>query len=392
MLERILRIALPFSFLAMAIYAIALCVYEPRHNWDVIGYIAAAKSLEQADVEAVHEFTYAELRNVLPASTYESLVHGRDAATLQYEYAISTDVSAFKEQLPFYQIRPIYVGAVYLLYKSGLDIEFATRLISGVAVAAGLLVLYLLARAFLPTPLAYALLPLALLFRVMLLAVLSTPDGLAFCAVMLSAYLYLRAQHNALLIVLPLMLGVRTDLILFTMPLLIAMLFLNKPLRRNIIFSIGSSAAIYAFIVTYWKNPGWTTFFYCSTVQRCTHPISSPPTLKLYNYIHTLADGVNGLRFDPACFLYAACITASLYLIWKRDRATSFIRTFTDRPTVVLTVCVAYTALRFLVLPEEWERFFPAQYLLSAFSLFWLISNSSAFPRADSSQHSHKEY
>ena len=126
----------------------------------MIGYIAAAKSFEERDIESLHSFTYSQLRLSVQSETYDNLVEG------DFRHTISTDSSAFKELLPFYQIRP-GTGLVYLLYKTGVNIGFATHIVSGVAVVVSIAILYLMSISFLAKPWIYSLPPLAIIFGIL---------------------------------------------------------------------------------------------------------------------------------------------------------------------------------------------------------------------------------
>lgn len=377
-MELVKRLSAPLLFLLLASYALFLSAYKPFHNWDVIGYIAAAESYEQKDIESLHAFTYGELRSTLPAAEYEDLAQekglgqGRGTA---YRHVISTDSSAFKEQLPFYQIRPAYTGLIYLLHKAGVDIEFATHLISGIAVATALALLYLLSAPFLARPFIYLLPPLGILFGILDLARFSTPDGLALLAVMFAAYLYLKGLKGLLLAVLPALLCIRTDLILFTLPLLFFLLVFGTSNRWKVALSAAASLVVYFVIANYSGNPGWSTFFYCSTVQRCTHPISMPPTLTARNYFDALSAGTKELVSDTSFIFYLAMVTALFWLIRSRAKVTSWAIALSSPPAVLAVVSLAYVAGRFLILPAEWNRFFTVPYLVTAFSLFAMTTD-----------------
>ena len=280
-------IAILFS---LAASSLALSVYKPYHNWDMIAYIAAAKSFEEGDLESLHSFTYDQLRHSVTDAEYEEMTTGSD-----YKHAINTDSSALNEQLPFYKIRPVYTGFIYLLYKTGVNIGFATHIISGVAIVVAVAILYLISISFLARPLIFAVPLLAIIFGILDLARLSTPDGLGFLACILSVYFYLKKYNTLLLIVLPIMIGIRTDLILFTAPLLFFVFVFEKSYRFEVVLSIFISVAIYIGIITYFKNPGWSTTFYFSLVKLLTHPISIPPTLTAQNYFYALFYGNSNL-------------------------------------------------------------------------------------------------
>jgi hypothetical protein len=68
--------------------------------------------------------------------------------------------------MPFYQIRPLYTGSIYLLYKLGIDIGFATHIVSGIAVAMALVLLYIMSFSILGHPFSYAVPFFTLIFGV----------------------------------------------------------------------------------------------------------------------------------------------------------------------------------------------------------------------------------
>ena len=107
--SRLATLAAPLLYLFVALYALSLCVSRPIHNWDMIGYIAAAKSFETRDPATLHAFTYDSLRRAVTPDEYQALTTGPFRAAV----AASPDVLA--EQIPFYRIRPLYNGLVYTL-------------------------------------------------------------------------------------------------------------------------------------------------------------------------------------------------------------------------------------------------------------------------------------
>lgn len=380
------RIALCVVYAAIAVYAVFLSAERAYHNWDVVGYIASAKSMESPDIAIVHAFTFDELRRVLPAPLYEDITREKNLGTgmgAVYRHAVSSDPAVLKEQLPYYQIRPVYVALVYVFYKAGVDIEMATHLVSGIAVAAGLLLLGLLASSFLSWPFALVIAALALGFDVMDLARFSTPDGLAFFVIVLMAYLFAKSRYILLCVVAPLAVGVRTDLIVFVLPLSAAMFFFDRSSRIRTIVSALASAAIYIGVVRYYGNPGWSTFFYCATYERCVHPISDPPHLTLQMYLAVLANGTKLLLADPLFVAYVVIVVGTAWLAVAKAKRTSALTALASPPCVLAMVCLADIACRFLALPSQWERFYTAPYIVSAFAWFWLINDRFDSMRGD---------
>lgn len=362
------RLLAPLLFFFVAACALYLSIYEPFLNWDMIGYIAAAKSFEERDLESLHSFTYDQLRDSVPDAVYQDLTQAGG------RHVRSTDPYAFKEIMPFYQIRPVYTGLIYLFYKTGINIVFATHMISGIAVVVAVAFLYLMSVSFLVKPLIYAVPPLALIFNVLDLAKYSTPDALAFLAVILSAYLYLKKRIALLLILLPIMLGIRTDLILFTIPLLLFFVF-ERSTRWKAALLIFISVAIYISIGAYWENPGWSTIFYITLVPGVASPISMIPTLTASVYFYALFTGTRRLVFNESFILYILVAASSLYVIKNHAKTTSVVIAFKSSSAVLAVVCLVFVVSHFLAFPVAWDRFFSAPYLIGAFSLLVMMTD-----------------
>ena len=338
----------------------------------MIGYIAAAKSFEESNIESIHSFTYNELRNSVSSNEFTELVDGN------YRQTMYTDPSAFKEQLPFYKIRPVYSGLVFLLYKAGVNTIFATHIISGVAVAIAIAILYFMADSFLAKPFIYVLPLLAIIFGIFDLARFSTPDGLAFLFVILSAYLYLVKRFTPLLILLPFMIGVRTDLILYTTPLLIYILAIDGNNRWKVLLSLLASAVIYIGIGRHYENTGWSTVFSFSLINRITHPISMPSSLTLDQYLFALTNGVKSLTGNKAALLNIFIATYSIYRLTNISKTVSAHTAFKSTPAVLTIVCSCFMVSHFLAFPVLWDRFFSGPWMVCAFSLLLIMTNNSA--------------
>jgi hypothetical protein len=273
--------------------------------------------------------------------------------------------------LPFYQIRPFYTGTIYFLYKLGVDIAFATHIISGISVAIALFLIYLLSIKFLKNLFAYAIPFLVLAFGIPDLAKVSTPDGMAFFAVVLISYLYLKRRFLILISILPILLCIRTDLILFTIPLLCFILLQSKKLRNKTVISIACSVCLYIAIGAYWSNSGWATIFYFTLVEISTHPISVPSSLTTHHYVAVLIRGINTLINNHKFLLYVSVFICSFAIILKRSKQKSLLFVLNYPPAILSIVCFIFIISHFILFPVAWDRFFLGTYLVGFFS--WLI-------------------
>ncbi|HEX6833146.1 MAG TPA: hypothetical protein VF132_06390 [Rudaea sp.] len=372
------RIVVACLYLALAAYAIVLSIREPYHNWDALGYVAAAKALETDDIGAVHTFTFDELRRALPADVYEDMAREKHLGTgpgAAYRRAVSSDVSIFAEQLQYYQIRVLYVALVYVFYKLGVDIEFATHFVSGLAVAASLILLWRLSARRLRRPFNYCLPLLAALCGILQLARLSTPDGLALFVLVIVAYALAEARLAMLCAASLAAVLVRTDLVLFTLPLLALLAILHKDSRWLLLSAMAGSVAIYAAVNAHYHHAAWSTIVYFATIARWQRPISDPPPLSLQQYVEVLGAGTAGLLTDPMFLAYLAATAVSIALLWIAARSQSWRCVLRQPQALLVAACLSDALVSFLALPALWDRLFVRLYVVSAFALLWLFSD-----------------
>ena len=363
--SRLATLAAPLLYLFVALYALSLCLSRPIHNWDMIGYIAAAKSFETSDPAALHAFTYDSLRRAVTPDEYQALTTGPFRAAV----AASPDVLA--EQIPFYRIRPLYNGLVYGLYRAGVDIGFATHLLAGLGVALALLLLFPAATSLLARPFLFALPPLAMIFGAFEVARLSTPDGLAYLAFVLAALLVVRRRFRGLYVLAPLCLGLRTDLILFTLPLLLLIAARERAQRRAALVAAVASVAAYVAIAVIWKAPGWATLLRFTFVSSDTHPLTAGGGVTAGQYAVILKEGLKSLLYKKPFLLYLLAAGYSLWLMLAGGGLRNALRS----PSATLALAaMAFVAAHFLLFPVAWIRFFAAPQLVGALALLGLVS------------------
>lgn len=131
-----------------------------------------------------------------------------------------------------------------MLYKAGVPVVLAIRLVSGACAFLAMMLLYKIARERISTRLAFALPPLVMVLGAREIARMPTPDAMAFLAIVTCAWLLVR-RHPALLAVLPLLVGVRSDLILFGLLCLVYLAIWNKLPRGWIMVSGVASVVLW---------------------------------------------------------------------------------------------------------------------------------------------------
>jgi len=355
-------------FLILGILAVVISVTRPMHNWDMVVYAAAAKSFEEDDINRIHSFVYSRLRQSVPDDEYRALAapEGSDPDSV-YRNIIRSDPEAMAEQLPLFQIRPLYTGIIYIMYKLGVNIYLATHLISGLAVLAGITLLYFISRSTLPTYMTYLVPFGAAAAGVLSLAKYSTPDGLAFFAVLISVYLMIRRKIAFLLVILPLITAVRTDLIIYILPLCMILLAGGWQSKAGICASGLVSIAAYILINTWYSNPGWSTTFHSEFMEVSAYPLSSDTTVSFSDYLRILSREAGNLLLHKKFLLYLPVSAASLICIFRRTGRNALVGLL---PAAALA-SILYVAIHFLVFPDAHERFFAAQYIIGGIAFLY---------------------
>jgi hypothetical protein len=247
-------------YVVCSVVLFAFSFYRPYHNWDMIIYAACARSFEVHDKEELHASTYHELEQSVPAATYRALTSGN------YRQTVSEDANAFAQQLPFYQIRVLYNALVYALATIGVNVFAATHLVSALSAIAGLWIVLLTFRPYTRAYLLFLLPPFAVAFGLLDVAKYSTPDGLAFLAVCSMAYCLVR-RHPGMLVLLPLSVLVRTDLILLALIVTSYLIFVARQWRLAAIASVALAVAGYILVNVGYGHYGLSVAYYMTFIE-----------------------------------------------------------------------------------------------------------------------------
>lgn len=173
-------------YLCSAVYlcfaAVTLCraVDRPFYNWDILPYHGVAIGYFESDPAAVHAQTLEAFRKGVRPTLHKSLLEPHKPGS--YRNTVAADPEAFRQQLPFYAVKPLYAGLMAALHGLGISLVDASVWISITGFAFLLVVLWYwippgvdpgLWRLAIPAFFSIAAYPIANL------AFLSTPDALS---------------------------------------------------------------------------------------------------------------------------------------------------------------------------------------------------------------------
>jgi len=278
--------------------AIAVLAAGPKHNWDMIPYIACADRLADgpADAAALQADAYAAVRAAVPPATYRELTDPIGWANT-YRQTVAADPDAFAETLPVYCYKLAYVAAIAGLSALGVAPPSAAFLVSAAAAAAAALLLGLwLGRRI--GAIGPAVLIVAVLGGLYQTARYATPDAMLALFVIggLIAYTEGRVKGGAAILTAALL--VRLDAIVYLGVYLaiagLGVLRRKRTLqaRATALLPLAGFAAlglgVYAAIGAWIQPPGYRAVFVHSFIANIPMLASADPPLAFATYLEVL--------------------------------------------------------------------------------------------------------
>ena len=326
----------------------ALGVLLPAYNFDLIGYVAVAASYEITDAAKLHDEVYSAVKRRAPAAQYAKLT------APGFWKEVEQNPRYLAQQVPLYNVKPLYTWLVYLVHKLGADWVRATVIVSSAAALFfGLLLLF-----WFDSPPPYYYLLAALLLAAVYLpgaARLSTPDSLSALMRLAGAWLLVRGRVAAACAVFAASVLARPDNIIFDL-LLFAYLGLMRRLSwRSLAAFTLATLAIYAIGG---RSPyGWPTLMVNTFVNPIANPADQAIQFSVRDYLLILRWEAIAQLYHQAPAFFALC--AAFVLLRRADDIYAHL-------TVVAALSVA---AHFVLFPAMNTRFFLFQYAIIGLSL-----------------------
>ena len=168
---------------------------KPEYNWDTIPYMASTLKIDNSNSKQIHKQVYNIVRTELTEEDFKRLTSGNE-----YRKQMEINTVAFMEQIPFYNIKFVYVYLIYFFYIIGFSLSFSTVLPSIISIfLIGLLLLFTLNYVFRIEYAALLSIFIILLTPMRHLARYSTPDALSSLALLLVVIAFIKNKYLLLL-------------------------------------------------------------------------------------------------------------------------------------------------------------------------------------------------
>lgn len=318
-----------------------MAAMKPALNWDLIGYIAAAKYSEGLKGEDLLLSTYSEVKENTSGAVFKELTENTPYRAIVYHNA-----NSLQQQMPFYTIRIAYIETMKWMHKLfNIPLIMTTYFISSFFAALFTLLLFYMFR--LNSKWAIMFFPLVLLLSgVREIAGLSTPDAMASFFVILSL---LALSSNSLLIVplLTIIPFIRTDFIIFVT--LVSACLLIKKQNYKAITSLFLSCSAYFYINNVSGNYGYLKTLYFTLVHNDPFPMSLITPTSISPFLDAYLDGFASFFGHKHFLIYLA-----YFIFWFKVIRPKKIQKLNEQVFIVL----GFVTLHMVLFPAYYQRFF----------------------------------
>ncbi|WP_294243476.1 hypothetical protein [uncultured Chryseobacterium sp.] len=293
-----MKINWKISFLLTVIFLFLLSCWNYRNrvfDWDMPGYIGCLYSLKfPQQPDKVRILTYRDIRKEAPEIQYQDILGLQPADKARQAFANNT--KAFREQLPYYQIKIGYTSAVLILYELGFTSPQSVLLLSSISYfVSGILFFFLMKIIFPKNAVLAAFLTAAVLLLppMIHMARIPTPDMFLFQFMLLFMLGLLKKVNQwAIFAILIMIVFARPDYILFALTYLavrIGLHYFNNGKLNGYFFLQGLVLVLfYMAIIRLCHYPGWKSLFYDSFIYRRPVISAQSPDFSFHDYLDIL--------------------------------------------------------------------------------------------------------
>lgn len=366
-----------FFYLFFGLFlTLLITVKFPKHNWDLVPYVAAAIGKSESNYSEIHILAYKDVKSNVDEDSYSALIKG------EFREVVASSDESLRQLLPLYQIK---FGYIYLIEKLHGVARSYTNAAHFITIFFSLLSVPLVFILLMMIKAPSFTLPIVLLGTGSItLGRYATPDAAGLFFGLLAYIFFLKRIKSLLGIAIAISMTFRPDMIV------LALAFYIVSFKENYIKSffkiMGPPIICWFFIKYFYSSYGHIDFFNISLIKGTPYPELMIISTDIYDYLKAYLKGVGFMMISPYSIIYLLA-----FLILGRFKKLN-IKGFSSYATTIwkmLWVTTIYFILRFMLYPNYDERFFAICVVVYTIILISIIYN---YERINNSEDSNKNY
>jgi hypothetical protein len=340
--------------LIIAVATVNLWRSPPFYNWDVLPYVAIARSYGAASAADAHRDAYALVQAAVSPKIYRGLVMDDPP----YRATLARDPALFAQVLPFYRVKPLFPFLLHLGERAGIDPVRGGVWLSRLAYLGIAVLLWWWCAPRLPAAVTALCVPILLTSGFVLrLPCWFSPDALSTLAMLAATILIVADRTRAGWLTMAFAVAVRPDNVIFLALLGLWSLWHRPQDRVSVVMAMGAGLVVQLVESRAAAGYGWKLLFHNAMVERLLRPAEFQPSLDFSGYLavyakQLLPDVVSDVMMASMAIAVAAAV---LHRRWSSP----------DAPwTGILTITPVYMVLHWLVHPIDKDRTLAFGYLV----------------------------
>jgi hypothetical protein len=364
------RLAPLVVFLIVAAAALAT-KSGPTYNFDNVFYLGVAERMLGHPIEEAHRSAYEQIRVALPPEDYQKILSDGTPDDL-VRIPSANNVEAYRQQLPFYSVKPVYPLLIAGFRIFGVNGVIASLWIS--AVSLGLLAAMCcswLGRYYSGAAAAVLSVLIALSAGVFNLGVDPRPDALYAAVVLGMLMLTVRTPRlSAALVALMLFsMLVRPDAIILCLLLCGAWMLLRPGEYGRPLVGIGLCVLLYMSVTRITGAYSWPVLMYHAYIAYQPYPETHPSAVHAVDLLHIYLKYGQPIYSQTFLTMLAVAVAALV--------ASLLVEPLRSAPVACSAVLVLTLPLHFLVHPSDNMRVRSAYYVAALILLLIAVAKAA---------------
>ncbi len=350
-------------FISIYLSCIALFAYrglkKQEYNWDILPYMAIVLSADDSNLNFVHDQVYTIIKEQAPPADYKLLTDGNIPMRKQ----AAANANYFAQQLPFYDVKPLYTRSAYYFYKAGIPLSKAVVFPSVISYFFIGVLIFFWSKKYLNFFIAlFSCLLLMLSAPLLSVAQISTPDCLSSLILLIAFYFLIETKSLAgISLFLALSIFTRLDNIIPALSVTFLLAFTDKWKEKvsfkKYLLIILLMCGCYFLVSWNARKYGWSLLYYPSFIMRLNPNYDNHLSFSIANYISVAHSQIMTGMFYSDVGLFVL-----LGLLLFADQKSFQVKNLSFDQLLFITI-ISTIFFRFILQPIISDRLYIAYYI-----------------------------